>query len=211
MFHDPRHDAHGLAHGPWMALIAPRPIAWISTVSAEGLRNLAPYSAFNTVASRPPFVMFSSDGPKDTLANIEATGEFCVNIPGDDLKEAMNATSGSYPPEVDEFAIAGVTPAPCTNIAAPRVAEAPISIECRLNQIVGLVPATGAPCHNRVVFGEVVGIQRDLVHDGPAAGHAAQQCDAVKGEGKCKIRCHAARLPSIPGLPKSRMGDARFL
>ena len=158
MFHDPRHDAHGLAHGPWMALIAPRPIAWISTVSAEGLRNLAPYSAFNTVASRPPFVMFSSDGPKDTLANIEATGEFCVNIPGDDLKEAMNATSGSYPPEVDEFAIAGVTPAPCTNIAAPRVAEAPISIECRLNQIVGLVPATGAPCHNRVVFGEAVGV-----------------------------------------------------
>ncbi|MBV6634277.1 MAG: flavin reductase family protein [Mameliella sp.] len=158
MFHDPRHDSHGLAHGPWMALIAPRPIAWISTVSAEGLRNLAPYSAFNTVASKPPFVMFSSDGPKDTLANIEATGEFCVNIPGDELKEAMNATSGSYPPEVDEFAIAGVTPAPCTNIAAPRVAEAPISIECRLNQIVGLTPSTGAPCHNRVVFGEVVGI-----------------------------------------------------
>ncbi|KHQ51333.1 flavin reductase family protein [Mameliella alba] len=171
MFHDPRHDAHGLAHGPWMALIAPRPIAWISTVSAEGVRNLAPYSAFNTVASKPPFVMFASDGPKDTLANIEASGEFCVNIPGDDLKEAMNATSGSYPPEVDEFAIAGVTPAPCTNIDAPRVAEAPISIECRLDKIVGLDTSTGVPCHNRVVFGEVVGIHiaDRILRDGKVA------------------------------------------
>lgn len=152
-------------------MVAPRPIAWISTISASGRRNLAPYSAFNTVASKPPFVMFSADGPKDTLINAEATGEFCVNIAGYELKEALVATSASYPAEVDEFEVAGLTPAPCVNISAPRVAEAPISIECRLNKIVGLEPSTGASCPNRVVFGEVVGVHiaERILRDGRIA------------------------------------------
>ncbi|MDF2370400.1 MAG: flavin reductase family protein [Rhizobiaceae bacterium] len=161
MFYDPRHDDHGLPHNPWMALIVPRPIGWISTVDQAGIRNLAPYSAFNTISSRPPFVMFSSDGDKDSIINAEATGFFCVNIATFELREAMNRSSAPYPPEIDEFAAAGLTAVPCENIPCPRVAEAPVSIECMLSQIILLTPASGAPCTNRIAIGEVVGIHID--------------------------------------------------
>jgi flavin reductase (DIM6/NTAB) family NADH-FMN oxidoreductase RutF len=158
VFYDPRNEAHGLPHSPWMALISPRPIAWISTVSADGVRNLAPYSAFNTICTNPPFVMFSSDGVKDTLRNIQETGVFCVNVPGEGLKDALNDSCPAFAADVDEFEMAGVTSAPCENIPCPRVVEAPVSIECALNKITELQPQSGAPCQNQVVFGEVVGI-----------------------------------------------------
>ena len=113
MFYDPRSEDHGLPHNPWLALIVPRPIGWISTTSAAGVPNLAPYSCFNAIAGRPPFVMFSSDSPKHSVTNAEETGFFCVNIATYPLREAMNRSSAPYPEGTDEFVEAGLTAVPC--------------------------------------------------------------------------------------------------
>lgn len=161
MFYDPRSQPHGLPHNPWMALIVPRPIGWVSTVSPEGVANLAPYSSFNTVASNPPFLMFTSEGEKDSLNNARATGHFCVNLATFELRQPMNITGAAFPPEVDEFQAAGLTAVECRNIPGVRVAQAPVSIECTVSQIITLTPATGVDCANQVVFGEVVGIHID--------------------------------------------------
>jgi len=168
MFYDPRHDDHGLPHNPWTALVAPRPIGWISSLSPDGTANLAPYSFFNAVAGTPPFVMFSSTPRKDSLSNIEETGEFVVNIATWDLREKMNQSSATYPAEVDEFEAVGLEKAACRNVAAPRVAASPISIECILNDTVALKPRSGLACRTTLVIGEVVGIHIDegILKDG---------------------------------------------
>jgi flavin reductase (DIM6/NTAB) family NADH-FMN oxidoreductase RutF len=148
--------------------IVPRPIAWVSTVSAEGVRNLAPFSFFSGVCGDPMALMIAIDrrGPdaalKDTLRNIEATCEFVVNIPDEGLAEAVNATSADFPPDVDEFAETGLAAAPCVKVAPPRVADAPISFECRLIQVVHLSdrPHSGSVVIGEVVFGH---IRSDLV------------------------------------------------
>lgn len=158
MFYDPRSEPHGLAHNPWTALVVPRPIGWISTLSPEGVANLAPYSFFNAVCGEPPFVMFSSVGRKDSQRNIEATGAFVVNMAVADLAEAMNATSAVVPPGVDEFALAGLEKAPCRNVAVPRVAASPVALECLLAQVVPLVSRDGRRGRSDVIIGEVVGI-----------------------------------------------------
>ncbi|SDD31922.1 flavin reductase family protein [Ruegeria marina] len=169
MFYRPE-DGHGLPHNPFNAIITPRPIGWISTRAADGTNNLAPYSFFNGAAYVPPQVMFSTtgskpdqDNTKDTVANIEATGVFCVNIVEYAMKDAMNASSETLPREVDEFAHAGLTPVECETIGCARVAGAPAALECRLTQIVTLPGAS-----NRVVFGEVTGIHMrdDCLRDG---------------------------------------------
>ncbi len=159
MFYRPE-DGHGLPHNPFNAIVTPRPIGWISTRDADGVRNLAPYSFFNAVAYVPPQVMFAStgtkpdqDGTKDSVANIRATGEFCVNIVSEALKDAMNASSATLPAESDEFEAAGLTAVPCETIGCDRVAESPANLECRLTQIVKLEGKS-----NFVVFGEVTGI-----------------------------------------------------
>lgn len=161
MFYDPRSEDHGLPHNPWLALIVPRPIGWISTVGPDGTPNLAPYSCFNAISSRPPHLMFSSDSAKDSVTNAEATGCFCANLATWELREQMNQSSAPYPPEVDEFEAAGLTAAPCRNIPVMRVAESPVAIECRLSQVITLTPSSGLPCENRVAIGEVVGIHID--------------------------------------------------
>lgn len=168
MFYDPRTEDHGLPQNPWLALVVPRPIGWISTIGPNGTHNLAPYSCFNAISGKPPFVMFSSDGPKDSVTNAEATGAFCVNIATYDLREAMNQSSAAYPPDVDEFDAAGLTAVPCRNIPVMRVADSPVAIECRLSDILELKPSTGAPCTNRVAIGEVVGIHINpsVIRDG---------------------------------------------
>lgn len=158
MFYDPRTDPHGLAHNPWTALIVPRPIGWISTLSADGTPNLAPYSFFNAVSGAPPFVMFSSAGRKDSQTNIEATGEFVVNMAVADLADAMNLSSAAVGAGVDEFALAGLEKAPCRNVRAPRVAASPVALECVLNSIVPLITRDGTKARSEVIFGEVVGI-----------------------------------------------------
>lgn len=163
MFYEPARGDHGLPHNPFKALVAPRPIGWISTLDGAGRANLAPYSFFNAVADAPPMVMYAStgrkiglDAGKDTVANIRQTGEFVVNIVALALKDAMNASSGNYPAEEDEFGRAGLGKAACRLVAPPRVAEAPASLECKLWRLIALPGA-----ENFLVLGEVVGIHID--------------------------------------------------
>lgn len=158
MFYDPRHEDHGLAHSPWTALVVPRPIGWISSLSQDGIANLAPYSFFNAVSGAPPFVMFSSAGRKDSQTNIEATGEFVVNMAVADLKAALNLTSATFAPDIDEFDRAGLEKAPCRNVAVPRVAASPVALECVLNKVVRFTARDGTKVRSEVIFGEVVGI-----------------------------------------------------
>lgn len=168
MFYDPRSEPHGLAHNPWTSLVVPRPIGWISSLSDQGVANLAPYSFFNAVAGIPPFVMFSSAGRKDSQTNIEATGEFVVNMATADLKDALNTSSAAVDLAVDEFELAGLEKAPCRNVAVPRVAASPVALECILNRVVPLTARDGTKVRSEVIFGEVVGIyiSDDVIVDG---------------------------------------------
>ena len=156
-------EPHGLNGNPFNQLVLPRPIGWISSVSADGHVNLAPFSFFNAVAYVPPQVMFATTGPhrtggpKDSLANVRETREFVANLATWELREAVNASSASAPLEVDEFDLAGVTKAPARLVQAPYVAESPVHLECALTEIVEL-PAPDPADPNTVVFGEVVGI-----------------------------------------------------
>jgi flavin reductase (DIM6/NTAB) family NADH-FMN oxidoreductase RutF len=156
--------------------IVPRPIAWVSTVSADGVPNLAPFSFFMGVCATPPTLAFSASpradaaapagtSLKDTVRNLEATGDFVVNVVDDALAAQMNLTSGDYPPEVDEFVLAGLTAASSATVRAPRVREAPISLECRVAQIlrVGRAP-------HSLVLGEILRFHfRDDLYD-PGTG-----------------------------------------
>jgi flavin reductase (DIM6/NTAB) family NADH-FMN oxidoreductase RutF len=151
MFYRPE-DGHGLPRNPFTAIVAPRPIGWISTRGALG-GNLAPYSFFNAVAYEPPQVMFASTGAKDSWRNIRESGVFCVNIVGEDQFHAMSETSASVAPEVNEFTLADVAMAECQAIACPRVADAPAALECRMTQIIEL-----AGQNNFLILGQVVGV-----------------------------------------------------
>ncbi|MAS09878.1 flavin reductase family protein [Salinisphaera sp.] len=166
-FYEPR-NGHGLAHNPFNAIVAPRPIGWISSVGREGTRNLAPYSFFNAFNYTPPIVGFASVGYKDSVANIEATGEFVWNLASKPLAEQMNASCEAVAPDVDEFELAGLTPEPSRVIDVPRVAETPVSFECRLSQLLRLTGADGSETDTWLVLGEVVGVHiaRHLLVDG---------------------------------------------
>lgn len=165
IFYEPA-QGHPLKHDPLNAIVAPRPIGWISTVSASGVRNLAPYSFFNLFNYRPPIVGFASIGWKHSAANAEATGAFVWNLATRALAEAMNATSTMA--EVDEFAVTGLEAAPSRLVSAPRVAASPVAFECRLTEIVRLRDAAGTATDTHLVLGEVVGVHIDptLVEDG---------------------------------------------
>lgn len=144
--------------------VVPRPIAWVSTLSAEGVPNLAPFSYFNAVAAQPPTLLFvcsyraTDGGQKDTYHNVRATGEFVVNFVPERLAEAMNLTSVEAPPEVDEFERAGLTTTPSVSVKAPRVAESPIHFECKLAQI---VPVGEGPGSARIIIGTVLHMHFD--------------------------------------------------
>ncbi len=125
MFYEPRLRNHGLSHDPLKALVAPRPIGWISSLGADGTVNLAPYSFFNMVSDRPPIVMFSSDGRKDSLRNVEETGEFVCNIVTTDFTHQMNTSSAPYPHGVNEFEKAGLAMEPSRLVKPPRVGALP--------------------------------------------------------------------------------------
>ena len=154
-------DGHRLAHDPFNAIVAPRPIGWIGSRSAAGVRNLAPYSFFNALAYRPPTIGFASDGRKDSVRNAEETGTFSWNLATRRLAERMNATSAAVGQEVDEFALANlaVVEGPLTGV--PLVMEAPVAFECRVSQIVQLRTADGAPMPNWFVMGEVAAVHID--------------------------------------------------
>lgn len=169
MFYEPdKRDRGVLRHDPFKAVVAPRPIGWITSVDADGRINLAPYSFFNGVNSRPPLVMFASEGRKDSVTNIEATGEFVCNLATWNLREAMNATSAPLPLGVNEMERAGLTAAPSRLVRAPRVAAAPCALECRLLRIFILDDLVGTPTDCHVVFGQVIGVHIDdhFIKDG---------------------------------------------
>lgn len=161
-------DGHGLRHDPISSIIAPRLIGWISTQDGRGHPNLAPYSFFNIVNYKPPQVIFSSVGKKDTVRNIEATGEFVYNLATKPLAEQVNHTSIEVPPEIDEFALAGLTPAPSVAVAPPRVMESPVSLECRVTQLQQLRSLKEDMLDTWLVIGEVVAvhISKTLLHEG---------------------------------------------
>lgn len=161
MFYDPRRQPHGLPHDPFLALVAPRPIGWISTLSADGVRNLSPYSFFNAFATRPYIVGFSGSALKDSVRNAGETGSFVCNIVSDDLKEAMNLSSKVVPPDVDEFDLAGLTPVASEHVHAPRVGEALAALECITLQTLALQAPSAAEPNGFLVIGEVVGIHID--------------------------------------------------
>ena len=149
---------HGLKHDPFNAIVGPRPIGWISTQSASGHLNLAPYSFFNAFNYTPPIIGFSSIGYKDTVRNIEETGDFVWNMVTRPLAEAMNQTCASVGPQVDEFELAGLTPLPSQLVTVPRVAESPVTFECRLTQVLQLQGCDGQQVPTWLVLGEVVAI-----------------------------------------------------
>lgn len=168
MFYRPE-AGHGLPHNPFNALVAPRPIGWISTRSAQG-DNLAPYSFFNAVAYVPPQVMFASTGTKadrkgtkDSVSQIIESGAFCVNIATGDLRDQVNASSAPLPAGTSEFTASGIEAAECETIDCPRVAGVAAALECRLSRV---VPLAGAA--NFAVFGVVTGVylRDDCIVDG---------------------------------------------
>jgi flavin reductase (DIM6/NTAB) family NADH-FMN oxidoreductase RutF len=161
MFYDTRHNDHGLPHDPFKAIVAPRPIGWITSVSAAGDINLAPYSWFNGVSSRPPMVMFSSEQRKDSVTFIEETGEFVCNFATFELREQVNQTSAPYPRGVNEMTGAGLASAPSRLVRPPRVAASPCALECKWLRTVSLDDCDGAPTDRHVVFGQVIGIHID--------------------------------------------------
>ena len=168
MFYETAENAHGLRHDPFKALVVPRPIGWISSLAPDGTANLAPYSYFNAFGERPHIVGFSSSGVKDSQRNIEATGEFVCSLAVHALKDQMNASSAMVGTDIDEFALAGLTPAPSRIVTPPRVAESPVALECRYLQSVKLQGLDGAVSNSTLVLGQVVGIHIDdsLIEDG---------------------------------------------
>ena len=160
MFYDTRSKAP-LRYDPVKALVAPRPIGWISTLSCDGVANLAPYSFFNLVASGPSIVAFSSAGRKDSQTNAEQTGEFVCNIASFDQREAVNSSAATLPPEIDEFALTGLGTLPSQLIKPPRVKGAPAHLECVYLQTVPLFSKDGVRNGFDLVLGEVVGVHID--------------------------------------------------
>lgn len=152
---------HGLPHDPLNAIIAPRPIGWISSLNATGVHNLAPYSFFNCFNYQPPIIGFASIGKKDSVRNILETREFVWNLVTRPLAEAANESSASVPQEVDEFILAGVTPLKGDLVQAPMVAESPVNFECRLTQHLQLQNADGEALDSWLILGEVVAVHID--------------------------------------------------
>jgi len=175
-FYEPR-SGHGLPHDPFNAIVGPRPIGWVSTLSNAGVLNLAPYSFFTAFNYIPPIVGFSSIGAKDSLRNVQENGMFVWNLVTRPLAQAMNQTCAPVGPEVNEFELAGLATAPSRVIDVPRVADSPVSFECRCTQIIQLEGLDKQKLPTWLVLGEVVGVHiadhllKDGVYDTANAGH----------------------------------------
>ena len=189
-FYEPR-NGHGLKHDPFNAIVAPRPIGWISSRGAGGNVNLAPYSFFNAFCYKPPIVGFSSTSRKDSVQNIEETGEFVWNLTSKSLAGKMNRTSAPVAADVDEFALAGLTAAPGRSVAVPHVAESPAALECKLLQIVRLSALDGTPMDNWLALGQVVGvhIQKAYLKDGRFDTHARTCARAIAPTMRRSAKC----------------------
>jgi len=160
MYYDPDKNDHGLPHNPFKSCVVPRPIGWISTISLDGVHNLAPFSQFQNLTFDPPYVMFAANQNtwgrrKDTVINTEQTGEFVYNMATYDLREAVNRSAAEVAPEVDEFELASVSKAPSVRVKPCRVAESPVQFECHYHQTLRL-PGNGLIGTVDVVIGRVV-------------------------------------------------------
>jgi flavin reductase (DIM6/NTAB) family NADH-FMN oxidoreductase RutF len=166
-YYEPK-NGHGLKHDPFNAIIAPRPIGWISSRDGKGNVNLAPYSFFNGFCYKPPIIGFSSTSWKDTVQNVKDTGEFIFNLATLDLAKHMNATAAHVAHDVSEFQIAGLTAVPGKLVNVPRVAESPVAFECKLTQIIQLQGANGEKANAWLTLGEVVAVHIDkaMIKDG---------------------------------------------
>ena len=158
MFYDTRKNDHGLPHNPFKAIVAPRPIGWITTMSAKGEINLAPYSFFNGITDKPPIVMFSSEGAKDSVTFAGETKEFVCSLATYDLQMEMNGTSAPLPRGQNEMLATGLEAAPSKLVKPPRVAASPCALECKWLKTVGFDDIDGKPMDRYVVFGHVVGV-----------------------------------------------------
>jgi flavin reductase (DIM6/NTAB) family NADH-FMN oxidoreductase RutF len=168
MHYDVSKKDHGLPYDPFKALVAPRPIGWITSLSAAGEVNLAPYSWFNGVSSAPPMMMFSSELRKDTLTFIEETREFVCNFATWELREQVNLSSAPFPRGVNEMEKCGLKPAPSRLVRPPRVAASPAALECKWVQTVSLADVEGRPTDRHLVIGQVIGVYIDerFIRDG---------------------------------------------
>jgi flavin reductase (DIM6/NTAB) family NADH-FMN oxidoreductase RutF len=175
MFYEPR-SGHGLPFDPFKAIVAPRPIGWISTLDAGGRPNLAPYSFFNAVHSRPPMLMFTSESMKHSAANAIATGEFVYNLSTRPLFDAMNTSSAALAAGEDEFAATGLEAAPSCIVKAPRVAASPASMECKVVHSMQFHDVDGRAVDGWIIIGQVVGVHIDdaFLRDGRFDTVAAQ-------------------------------------
>jgi flavin reductase (DIM6/NTAB) family NADH-FMN oxidoreductase RutF len=160
MFYEPR-NGHGLSHDPFRAIVAPRPIGWITSIGADGNVNLAPYSFFNGVSNFPPMVAFCSEGYKDSIKNIEETREFVANLATLPLKDGMNETSRAVDREINEFETSGLKAAPSNLVKPPRVADTPAALECKVTEIFDLKDLDGKTSEHWLVVGQVVGVHLD--------------------------------------------------
>lgn len=156
-----QHKAQGLSFDPFKALVAPRPIGWISALDREGRINLSPYSFFNAVSGHPPMVMFSSDGRKDAISFVEETGEFVCNIVGEEMFHAMSQTSAPLPRGENEFAFAGLEMEASGLVRPPRVKGIPAALECRLTQVLQIPDMAGALTTHFMAIGQVIGVHID--------------------------------------------------
>lgn len=168
MFYTPENRDPSLPHDPIKAIVAPRPIGWISTLSTDGVANLAPYSFFNAVGGMPPMLMFASEGFKDSARNAADTGEFVFNYASRSLSEQMNNSSSNAPAGVSEFDHYGIEKAESKIIAAPRVAEANAAMECKVTSVIETNDVEGNLTGAVIIIGQVVGvhIKDEVIRDG---------------------------------------------
>jgi len=168
MFYETARNDHGLPYNPFKAIVAPRPIGWISSMSLKGEINLAPYSFFNGLTDHPPTVMFASEGRKDSVVFAEETKEFVCNLATWDLREQMNGTSAPFARGVNEMEQTGLAAAPSRMVKPPRVKDSPCALECKWLQTLTLRDLDGRPLDRHVVFGQVVGIHiaDQFIHNG---------------------------------------------
>jgi flavin reductase (DIM6/NTAB) family NADH-FMN oxidoreductase RutF len=199
IFYEPdQRDRELLPHDPFKALVAPRPIGWVSTMGADGHVNLAPYSFFNAVCDRPPMIAFSSDGLKDSVSFAGDTAEFVWNLPTYKLREEMNLSSAELPRGENEFEHAGLEMAPSTLVRPPRVATSPCAFECRVTEQLELHATDGSPVDRHLVVGQVVGVHLDesFIRDGIVDTAALQPI------ARCGYRADYAVVTELFHMPR---------
>jgi flavin reductase (DIM6/NTAB) family NADH-FMN oxidoreductase RutF len=168
MFYEPGKKNHGLPHDPFTAIVGPRPIGWITSMSPKGEVNLAPYSFFSCVSSDPPMVMFASEGRKDTINLVEETGEFVCNLAVWDLRQEVKESSWRFPRGMNEMEVTGLQAAPSMLVKPPRIKASPCALECKWLNTLRLLDIEGNPAPRFIAFGQVIGIHIDerFIKDG---------------------------------------------